>query len=188
MGQPSPHFFLAVPLPAHVREILERQAGQLRAKLPYKVWPHPQDYHITLVFLGAAGFQKVNEIKQRVAQTAKCCSSFTATLNGLGTFGKRKQPRVLWAGVSAGEELYDLQNKVAGACRSAGFETDARPYKPHITLAKTWAGTEVLDEKIFLSGPESVSWKVEEMALYQTHLRRNPKYQPLKIFPLFDDE
>ncbi|HEX7065913.1 MAG TPA: RNA 2',3'-cyclic phosphodiesterase [Bacillales bacterium] len=184
MSDPKAHYFLAVPLPNPVRELLRRQAEALSDKLPYKQWPHPQDYHITLAFLGEAGFRTINELKQTVAPAVEECDPFTVTLNGLGTFGKKEQPRVLWAGVSADQGLYDLQNEVDKVCRSVGFELDKRPYKPHITLAKKWTGKETLNRKELEVDLETASWQVDNIVLYQIHLRRVPKYQPLKFFTL----
>ncbi|HEU5139692.1 MAG TPA: RNA 2',3'-cyclic phosphodiesterase [Bacillales bacterium] len=185
MAESMPHFFIAVPLPDPVRKVLHREAEQLRGRVPYKQWPHPEDYHITLAFLGGAGFHKINELKKTVGLAVKDCDPSELTLNGLGTFGKKDQPRVLWAGVSADQKLFDLQNQVYEACVSVGFELDKRPYKPHITLAKKWKTNEKLDRGILNEVTvEPLSWEVNGIVLYQIHPRRIPKYQPLKILPL----
>ncbi|HET7580013.1 MAG TPA: RNA 2',3'-cyclic phosphodiesterase [Bacillales bacterium] len=188
MNEPAGHFFLAVPLPDPERERLSQQAQSLKRELPYKHWPDPRDYHVTLAFLGAAGFQKINETKQAVARAVEHCIPFSMALNGLGTFGKTEQPRVLWAGVDADSPLHDLQRSVHGACQSVGFELDKRPYRPHITLAKKWSGPETLDRTILTSGLQSDPWQVKAIVLYQTHLQRTPRYQPLKFFPLAADK
>lgn len=180
-----PHYFIAVPLPEPVREALAQKAELLNGKVHYKQWPHPQDYHITLAFLGGAGFQKINELKGAVESAVKDCEPCELMLNGVGTFGKKDQPRVLWAGVSADQKLYDLQQKVNDACRSVGFEMDKRPYKPHITLAKKWAGEEKLDREILERvAMAPLTWEVNGIVLFQIHPRRMPKYQPLRIFSL----
>lgn len=184
MSETNPHFFLALSLPEQVREALRKKVIELRSKYPYKQWPDPRDYHITLVFLGAVNPQQIDEVKQAVATVCTHHASFTVTLDGLGTFGRKDRPRILWAGVSADQGLYDLQRKVNEACRTVGFELDQRPYTPHITLAKKWAGETTMDRSTFQLDLDAVSWQVDEITLYQTHLKRVPKYEAVKLFPL----
>ncbi|HET7658610.1 MAG TPA: RNA 2',3'-cyclic phosphodiesterase [Bacillales bacterium] len=184
MNEQLPHYFFAIPLPEEVRKWLSGYAETLKERMPYKVWPDRDDYHITLAFLGAAGFQKINEVKQAVMKTVEGQPTFSLKLNELGTFGNPKRPRVLWAGIKAHPELFELQKKVQSACESIGFQLDKRPYKPHITLAKKWAGAEaeVLDQKKIEIQLEALAWEVRGMVLYRIHLNQKPKYQPLKIF------
>lgn len=188
MSESPAHFFLAVSLPSHMREVLRQRADLLKNRVDYKQWPDPQDYHITLAFLGAVEPGKISELKPVVLKAASQCAPFSISLNEWGTFGKQDQPRVLWAGVSAEQGLYDLQKMVCDACRSVGFELDTRPYRPHITLAKKWKGNGKLDKSALGTEIESASWQVKDIVLYQTHLRGTPKYEPVKFFPLRTDK
>jgi 2'-5' RNA ligase len=184
MNGSNPHFFLALSLPEPVREVLRKKADQLRQNDPFKQWPDPRDYHITLAFLGAAEPRQIDKVQRKMAAVSTHCESFSVTLDKLGIFGRKDRPRILWAGVSAGQELYDLQRKVHEVCRSVGFKLDRRPYKPHITLAKKWNGEQTLDRSTRNDDLDTVSWQVKEITLYQTHLRRVPKYEPVQSFPL----
>jgi 2'-5' RNA ligase len=60
---------------------------------------------------------------------------FSLTVEGAGAFGGR-EPRVLWAGVSAGPELDALYRGHERAARAAGLEPDPRDFRPHVTLAR----------------------------------------------------
>ena len=60
---------------------------------------------------------------------------FPVTIQGVGAFGGR-DPRVLWAGVEAGEPLAALYRANERAARAAGLEADPRNFKPHVTLAR----------------------------------------------------
>ena len=53
----------------------------------------------------------------------------------MGAFGGR-DPRVLWAGVDAGEPLDALYRAHDRAARAAGLEPEGRTFKPHVTLAR----------------------------------------------------
>lgn len=182
MNQSSEHYFLAIPLPDEIRRVLARQATALKSSLPYKQWTNPNDYHITLAFLGAAGFRQMNELKHAVQRKTSGYPSFSIQLSGLGTFGKRESPRVLWAGISSDTELFSLQNQIRNAAEMSGFQLDQRPYRPHITLAKKWAGTDSLERDQLKVQLGEGSWEVKEIVLFRTLMGQIPKYQPLKIF------
>lgn len=182
MVNQSDHYFLAISLPVEVRQTLSNHANVLKEKLPYKQWTHPEDYHITLAFLGSAGFQKINDLKQSVMKKVFGHPTFSMELSGLGTFGQKERPRVIWAGIAADDHLFHLQKQIHCAVYSEGFKLEERPYRPHITLAKKWIGTDHLDRRILETGIERLSWKINEVILYRTLMGRNPKYQPLKTF------
>jgi 2'-5' RNA ligase len=60
---------------------------------------------------------------------------FTISIAGVGAFGGR-EPKVLWAGVEAGEELDALHRANERAARAAGLEPEGRAFKAHVTLAR----------------------------------------------------
>ncbi|MBL8966708.1 MAG: hypothetical protein JNG85_06840 [Spirochaetaceae bacterium] len=47
--------FVALTLPAAAREALDRAAAPLRGRWPGLAWVRPEDYHLTLAFLGEQG-------------------------------------------------------------------------------------------------------------------------------------
>jgi 2'-5' RNA ligase len=190
MTPQTPHYFLAIPVSERVRSVLQLWSEQLQGSLPFKQWVHPGDYHITLAFLGKASFQTINELKKVVQETVATHESFNLQVRSAGTFGKKERPRIFWAGVSAGDELYNLQHDVYIACESADFELDKRPFRPHITIAKKWMGETTFNhdkiDEIVQPKEGKANWRVSEVVLYQTHLNRTPTYQPLKVFSLHD--
>lgn len=183
MKHAPPHYFLAVPLPDDIQDQLAERAKTWQNKLPFKQWPHPRDYHITLIFLGAAKNQTVQQVKNQAAQMAARFAPFTLRLQPFGTFGKKDRPRVLWAGVSAPDTLYTLQSQLHQACTEMGFSLDRRPYKPHITIAKKWIGEGHFNRADLATHPE-IEWTVEKMVLNQIHPGQTPKYESVATFPL----
>lgn len=187
MTQQVPHYFLAVPLSEETRSFLTLWAEQHQDELFFKQWVHPQDYHITLAFLGKAPFQQMKELKQSVSEAAAPHRPFSLEINRPGTFGKKERPRIFFAGTAHSDALLSLHNDVYSACESVGFVLDRRPYRPHLTIAKKWTGSKLFDPNRindFVNRDGSPTWRVNEIVLYQTHLNRTPKYQPLKRFPL----
>lgn len=183
------HYFLALALPTETKELLYKWREMLEPRLPFKSWVHPEDLHITLAFLGGqASFKQLTAIKKEMPEIAKQHENITLQFNGLGIFGKSDSPRILWAGVEESQLLRALQKDVYQACTDLGFTLDKRPFTPHITMARKWNSenpflpTEL--KEIVQPKEDKSIIKAEHFVLYQTHLNRVPKYQPLSIFSL----
>ena len=96
----------------------------------------PETFHITLQFLGET--KKLDEI-QRALQTVQS-ASVELTFRNAGFFPSPKSPRVFWVGIAADEHLPELANFVGQVLQPLGFERDAGPFKPHLTLARAGSG------------------------------------------------
>ncbi len=98
-------------------------------------WVRPENWHLTVEFFGAVEKGRIGEIVPALAKAAGESRAFDLRIGGLGTFGSRRHPRVLWLGVeSAG--LHLLHDRVGAALREAGWTPEARVYSPHLTLAR----------------------------------------------------
>lgn len=185
MGQ-TPHYFIAIPIQEALREQFASWQNQLKTGLSYKVWPHEQDLHITLKFLGAVEDKLLNQLLETLRTIEH--TSFSSEVGGIGTFGKPDRPRVLWAGVNRVELLDELFLKVEKAALSVGFPKENRPYRPHITLAKKWNGTP--EQADFLKGitekyqTKKYPMAIEELVLYQIFPSKTPKYERVETFSL----
>ncbi len=97
----------------------------------------PQQLHFTLKFFEDLPEAKLVGAKEAVARAAAAFSSFALDLSGLGTFPPRGPARVLWVGCGAGgESLARLAASVEKEFTLEGFPPEARPFSPHLTLAR----------------------------------------------------
>jgi 2'-5' RNA ligase len=124
-----PRLFTAIEIPAAVRLRL----SLLRAPLGGAKWIEPEDMHITLRFAGDIDGRTADEFVDFLAGVR--AKPFPVTIGGVGAFGGR-DPRVLWAGVAAGEPLDALYRANDRAARSSGLEPEGRNFKAHVTLAR----------------------------------------------------
>ncbi|HEX6981836.1 MAG TPA: RNA 2',3'-cyclic phosphodiesterase [Balneolaceae bacterium] len=122
--------FVAVPF----LETVKQQLGVLQEPVKGLRWQKINQLHITLKFLGDVSEDKVKALQTEFSKIKM--PAFSLSLQGLGYFPKGKRPRVLWAGVEENQSLRKLRDKVEGICVSAGFKAGARPFMPHITLAR----------------------------------------------------
>jgi RNA 2',3'-cyclic 3'-phosphodiesterase len=131
--------FCAVGLPAAVRELVAGRSARLREEFPRvrASWVRAESLHLTLKFVGEVEPRRVEELSAAAARAADGAGAFELTLAGAGTFPPHGPPRVLWLGVAdASGGLSRLQRRLEDECAAAGFEREARPFSPHLTLAR----------------------------------------------------
>lgn len=182
------HFFYAVRIPDELKNIMKERMEKLKELLPFSRWVHHEDLHITLAFLGGAPSEKLAQAKINVQEAIKDEKVFTLKMNHLGIFGAQDFPRIFWVDTEESNELKALRKKVFSACEKAGFQLETRPFRPHITLARKWAGAEAFQKESLQVWkeiqPEPLHFQASEVVLYQTHLERSPKYEAITIVPL----
>jgi 2'-5' RNA ligase len=122
--------FVGLDLPWSVRERLSFLSGGI----PGARWLPPENYHITLRFIGEVAAHRAEEID--LALGALRARSFTLSLTGVGTFEKAGRPVALWVGVERNPQLELLQTKIETACQRTGLEPERRRFNPHVTLAR----------------------------------------------------
>lgn len=143
--------FVGLALPPDVAAWLDDRMAALAKRLPFRRWTHPADLHVTLHFLGEMPPARVEAVRLAAAETAARAAPFALSLAGPGTFGPPEAPRVLWCGVAdpAGraarsgwtphpvpEALARLHADLGARLSASGFTLEARPFRPHVTLAR----------------------------------------------------
>ena len=122
--------FVALDLPFALREKLSRLAGGLQGAR----WVPPDNYHLTLRFLGEVSNLVAEDIDQALA--ALRARRFTLALSGTGTFERSGRTVTLWAGIVREPALDHLQTKIETALQRAGLPAEKRRFQPHISLAR----------------------------------------------------
>jgi RNA 2',3'-cyclic 3'-phosphodiesterase len=180
------HYFYALRLPIEIKEQLHHYTIEVKEKWPFSRWVHQEDYHITLAFLGFAPNEKLEHSKKLVKQYVGQMEPFPLRIETIGLFGQRESPRIFLVGVNQEERLHTVRNQVYRGCQEAGFTLETRAFHPHITLARKWKGDNPFSKTAF---EEECTFKplpfvANEVVLYQTHLKQNPKYEAIEVYSL----
>ncbi|QYR20882.1 RNA 2',3'-cyclic phosphodiesterase [Paenibacillus sp. sptzw28] len=193
MSPSSSRLFVAVPLPAGSKIAFALFLNEWKQLVPFRNWVHPEDLHITLQFLGDTPAESLPALSAAIRDAVSSTLPFRLSIEGLGLFGRPENPSILWAGI-AGElnPLHELQRKISSALSPLGFQPDARPFNPHLTIARKFTGSSPLDPAHLrkLAAPEALSespiqWTVDEIVLYESRLGRPaPMYDPIFRCPL----
>ncbi|WP_231638660.1 RNA 2',3'-cyclic phosphodiesterase [Paenibacillus sp. JCM 10914] len=178
--------FIAVRVSAEAALTLNRRATELSERMPFKKWVHPQDYHITLQFLGDTPTGRIPAITQALQDVAKGRRPFQLETQQVGVFGSATSPRILWAGVGGDlNALVTLQQSVVSAMAPFGFEPEERPYRPHITLGRKYQGTDPFVMDIAGKDVVNIQWNVHAIELLQTNLHQTPMYETVGLARFF---
>ena len=174
---------IAAPVRAKLCVVIE-QCSHWRSDVR---WVRDDGLHITLKFLGWVEARHLPSIKAALEQGLQGCHALRLRVRGLGAFPSWRRPRVLWAGLE-GEGLSALAAAVDKAVEALGFESEKRPFTPHITCGrvKGMRGWPRVEEtlKVYLTEDFGES-AVEAVTLYRSTLHpEGAIYTPLWTFPL----
>ena len=157
--------FTAIDIPADVKAALATVRDWLRplAKLS---WIPLEKLHITTKFIGEWPEERLDELKRALA-SVKAPAPVDIVIRGLG-----RLPRALYAAVEPNEALSAL---VAATERAVGGPIEDRPYRPHITLARSRKRVPRIDLEQSAIG----SFRTSSFGLY---LSAGGKYTKLQEF------
>jgi len=124
-----PRLFTALEIPREVGESL----SLLRGGLPGARWIDPENYHLTLRFIGDVDDVVAREVAFMLRKVNR--AAFDLRLQGLSSFGGRK-PRAVVAAIAPTPSLLDLQAEHERLMQRLGLEPEGRKYTPHVTLAR----------------------------------------------------
>jgi 2'-5' RNA ligase len=123
--------FVALALPT----LVKTQLGALAGGIPGARWLPPENYHLTLRFIGEIESWRAEEVDTALA--AIRAPRFDLTLAGIGTFEKGGRIQSLYVPAERSEGLSRLQAKVETALQRIGLEPERRRFAPHVTQART---------------------------------------------------
>ncbi|MCB1413085.1 MAG: RNA 2',3'-cyclic phosphodiesterase [Xanthobacteraceae bacterium] len=124
-----PRLFTGLEIPAEIGQML----ASLRGGLPGARWIDPENYHVTLRFIGDIDGHAANEIAMMLPRINR--KPFEVAVQGLTSFGSRK-PRAVVATVVPSRPLVELQAELERMMRRIGLMPEPRKFTPHVTLAR----------------------------------------------------
>jgi RNA 2',3'-cyclic 3'-phosphodiesterase len=174
---PKLRLFVALDLPAAARAALARFRD---AAADPAVWrPLPDSsFHVTLAFLGHRPADDV----ERVAAVLRGLLAVDAPALALGDglLLPPRRARVLTVALEDRDgALGPLQADVSAGLAAAGlYEPEARPFRPHVTVARLRAGARA--PRTLDAAPEPLAFSGGAVTLYRSRLGRGGAvYEPL---------
>src|ERR1700743_2246371 len=129
-----PRLFTGLEIPAEIGQTL----SSLRGGLPGARWIDPENYHVTLRFIGDIDGISANEIASMLFRVhRKPCES---AVKGLSSFGGKKR-RAVVANIAPSRPLIELQAELERLMQRIGLDPEGPKFTPHATLARLRAAS-----------------------------------------------
>lgn len=166
-------FVALIPPPAALAE-LDDAVAPLRTAHPDLRWTPPDQWHLTLAFLGDVDEGLLPDLTEGLARAARRHRRIALAFAGAGRFGDR----VLWTRVvdppAGGDGLRRLAGSAGAAARRCGIPVEDRPYRPHLTLARARPGADLRPAVELLGGFAGSPWTADALHLVRSRLGAGP--------------
>lgn len=176
--------FVALVPPCRVLDELDAAVRPVRA-LPGATdlrWGGPREPHLTLCFFGDVDAALLPAVRRRLERAAVRHAAPRLWLSGAGSFGgSHRVGDVLWTSVAGDRErLCQLADALSAAVARAGVPLDERPYRPHLTLARSRRRPVDLRPLVAaLDGFTGSPWTPSRVELVHSRLGAGPGGRPL---------
>lgn len=138
--------FIAILFDEETLDVLEDAVSSLRELSSAGRFVKRENLHLTLAFLGQVERNRIDALKQVLAEAVASATSRHAcdatrkpitqlTLTGVGRF-KQHKVSTYWVGIEAVPWLVELHDKLVASLFETGFSVDRKPFKPHITVGR----------------------------------------------------
>ncbi len=130
--------FIAIELPEELKKALVELQSKFKSagNVPLR-WVAPGNIHITLKFFGDIDIGITGNITAALETATQGTTPFSIEASGLGVFPNMNHIQILWVGLTGDlERLSQLQKRTEECLKPLGFSVEARPFTPHLTLAR----------------------------------------------------
>ena len=100
-------------------------------------WVNPQNFHLTVKFLGETSEETVKNLDEILNQLHKEYKQYNFSLGNLDFFKGKESLRVVWLGLVGDiTELSMMSKDLNEKVNTLGYEIEKRKFRPHITLGR----------------------------------------------------
>jgi RNA 2',3'-cyclic 3'-phosphodiesterase len=193
-GEPGRRLFVAAPLPEPAADAIAALVDRVRSRgVPGGGrdvrWVRLDGLHLTLRFLGPTLDPRVDPAREAVRTAGTGARGFDLVLGTAGAFPEGGRPRTLWVDVLDGAaELGALAARLDEALVAAGWPPETRPFKAHLTLARSDgvpAGRAIAQSLIDEAATLRIEAAIDRIGLFESLTGGGPaRYEPVEVVPL----
>jgi len=171
--------FIAIDLSPEIHQRLDEVLRNYRRTLkeiPIR-WVLVPNIHLTLKFLGDVSLANLNLLTDMIYSEVIAHHQFEISVGGSGAFPNNRQPRVIWVGVEAPQELVAVQVGIESVTARLGYAREERAFSPHLTLGRVSRNATSQEVKVISDNLEKArigflgATCVEKIHLYRSDLR-----------------
>lgn len=165
--------FIAVNFDDNIKEELENNIEDLRDEAKRGNFSLTENLHLTLAFIGELDRRNLQTVKDAMIYAVSNFEygPFEISLGDFGRFrGRRGGEYLYWRGIAKSEELNVLQRNIVRQLAYLDIPVDEKPFRPHITLARSCTLYADFDEDYYCDGLSDESMTVRSIELMQSEI------------------
>ena len=134
----SQYYRTFIGLPLRLEQVSVEARQELMSALEGEriSWVKPENYHVTLRFIGKTKLSDVKEIGNALRSGVHIPEKSLQGFGELGSFGPRKKPRVIWVGFEQDNFFSLLKSDVDRVLEGCGILFEEQTFTPHLTLGR----------------------------------------------------
>lgn len=162
--------FIAINLPDEVKNRIKKVIGGI----PDFRWIPPENWHLTLVFLGSQPDEAIIPILESIRESAQNFPAPVIEFEKIIYGPPNKPPRMIWlTGIKETSKILgEIKNKLEDDLieNRVRFKIENRPFNAHLTLTRF----ESISENFQLSQlPAPINFTAQSLDLMESHLKRS---------------
>ncbi len=140
--------FFCLELDPSIKASMQHLARPLQRAAARVSWVKPENYHLTLKFLGEIDPGTLPKLHDIAEATVRHISPFSYVLECAGAFPNLQKPRVIWIGAArVPAALVGLHSQLEDHLHELGFDRE-RQFTAHITLGRVKEESRTLLENL----------------------------------------
>lgn len=149
-----------------------------------------EQLHLTLAFIGQVDAARLPDAGAALERAVRGHGPIDVALGRLGRFPDRGAPHTIWIGVERGAaELSALAASVRAALAAVRVPFDAKPFRPHITVARLRDGDVATGRDIVAAleraSAKSIAFRADAVTLFESVLSsKGARYTARAVVPL----
>ncbi len=148
-------------------------------------WVNPENWHITLVFLGNQPMSSIALLQQIIEESFCSVHAFNTRIIGAGVFPNQHNPKVLWLSINNLQLLLPAYSQMVELLQQNRFSFSNKLLKPHLTVARIKRLEHSASFESFLTQNQQFSFgsvAINRVVLYESISTINgPVYKPLFV-------
>lgn len=178
--------FTALEISPEANAELRRLQAALGRELTGGRMTAPENFHVTVHFLGEVPSERLSELDQLLSTTLTGEAGFALALDQLGAFPKHGRVNVMWTGLSGElDRLHQLEQKLRQALQDLALLRPDGRFSPHLTLVRDPRAETSLRELARAQEVRPVTWRVDRLVLFQSVLGpKGSTYTVVNAYPL----
>lgn len=165
--------FIGAPIPKDIQDKIIELIQPLKEinGLEMLRWQPPENWHITLRFLGDINEEQCEPLMAAIQSSIANTEALSLNFSSLKLFPSPKNSIALILQPEHVVDLTVLAIKIDKATKSLGFESEKRAFKPHLTLAKIDRKKhEPIEINVETIKIPNLNFTVDQVHLYQSEL------------------